>query len=221
MPEDSVHLMAVLADDETGERIPDALVIGFELYRRRVRGATDGRGERGGPTMPLQKSRGLAKSTYEHLIRCSYIDANDGVAVTEGDVVGLDVCVTAEDPLPEHAGEWAISPEEAEALASLFGLLADPTRARILYALVEAGEVCVGDLAETVEAEESTVSHALRLLRIAEVVRSRREGRHVFYRLDDVHVRLLLDVSREHLRHSTTGEHRRASAPAREGAGRG
>lgn len=125
--------------------------------------------------------------------------------MTEGDVVGLDACATPEGPLPAHAGEWVISGEEADGLASLFRLLGDATRARILYALVEAGEICVGDLAETVEAEESTVSHALRLLRTAGVVRSRRQGRHVYYRLDDVHVRLLLDVSREHLRHSTVG----------------
>lgn len=122
--------------------------------------------------------------------------------MTEGDVVGLDACVTAEGPLPAHAGDWALSAEEADGLASLFRLLGDATRARILYAIVEAGEICVGDLAETVQAEESTVSHALRLLRTAGVVRNRREGRHVHYRLDDAHVRLLLDVSREHLRHS-------------------
>lgn len=131
--------------------------------------------------------------------------------MTEPGVVELDVCATPEGPLPAHAGEWAISHEEADALASLFRLLGDATRARILYALVAAGEICVGDLAETVEAEESTVSHALRLLRTAGVVRNRRQGRHMYYRLDDVHVRLLLDVSREHLRHSTSVDHQETS----------
>lgn len=72
----------------------------------------------------------------------------------------------------------------------------------MLYALVEAGELCVGDLAEVIDADESAVSHALRLLRTAGVVRNRRDGRHMRYRLDDVHVRLLLDVSREHLNHT-------------------
>lgn len=120
----------------------------------------------------------------------------------EADVVGLDGCATPGAPLPEHAGEWRISSEEAESLSSLFRLLGDPTRTRMLYALVEAGELCVGDLAEVVDADESAVSHALRLLRTAGVVRNRRAGRHVYYRLDDVHVRLLLDVSREHLRHA-------------------
>lgn len=100
-----------------------------------------------------------------------------------------------------------VSRDEAERLAELFRLLGEPTRARILYALVEAGELCVGDLAGLVEVAETTVSQALRLLRTAGVVRSRRDGRHVHYRLDDAHVRLLLDLSREHLRHGTvTGD---------------
>lgn len=91
--------------------------------------------------------------------------------------------------------------EEAEGLAALFRLLGDRTRTRILFALAEAGELCVCDLAATVGVPETSVSQALRLLRTAGVVRARREGRMVFYRLDDDHVRLLLDLSREHLRH--------------------
>lgn len=94
-----------------------------------------------------------------------------------------------------------VSRAEAEQLAELFRLLGDPSRARILYALVDAGECCVGDLATMVEASETSVSQALRLLRTAGVVRHRREGRHVHYRLDDDHVRRLLELSREHLRH--------------------
>lgn len=94
-----------------------------------------------------------------------------------------------------------ISPAEGEQIADLFKLLGDPNRTRVLYALRQAGELCVGDLAETVDASETSVSHALRLLRTAGVVRNRRDGRNVYYRLDDDHVRMLLDLSREHLRH--------------------
>ena len=97
--------------------------------------------------------------------------------------------------------ERLITREEAERLSELFRLLGDPTRARILYALLEAGELCVCDLAASVAIAESAVSHALRLFRTAHVVRARRDGRRMFYRLDDEHVRLLLDLSREHLRH--------------------
>lgn len=89
----------------------------------------------------------------------------------------------------------------AEATAELFRLLGDPGRLQMLCALLEAGELCVCDLAAVVEMAESSVSHSLRLLRTAGIVRQRRSGRQVFYALDDAHVRLLLDVSIEHVRH--------------------
>lgn len=94
-----------------------------------------------------------------------------------------------------------IGVDVARDLAELFRLLGDPTRVRILFALLEAGELCVCDLAAVVEASETKVSQALRLLRGAGVVRNRRDGRNVFYRLDDAHVRTLLDISREHVAH--------------------
>jgi DNA-binding transcriptional ArsR family regulator len=118
-------------------------------------------------------------------------------------VVGLDACAVRciDPPRVAATRERLVSAEEAGALAQQFRLLADPTRARILYALLEAGELCVCDLAATVEVSETTVSHALRLLRTAGIVRNRRDGRMMYYRLDDAHVRLLLDVSRDHLHH--------------------
>lgn len=90
---------------------------------------------------------------------------------------------------------------EAERLADLFRLLGDRHRARILFALAEAGELCVCDVAATVGVPETSVSQSMRLLRTAGVVRTRRDGRMVWYRLDDDHVRMLLEMSREHLRH--------------------
>ena len=92
--------------------------------------------------------------------------------------------------------------DELDRLTRLFRLLGDATRARRLCALLEAGELCVCDLAASIDAAETTVSQALRLLRTAGVVRARREGRMMRYRLDDAHVRMLLDLSREHLRHT-------------------
>jgi DNA-binding transcriptional ArsR family regulator len=97
--------------------------------------------------------------------------------------------------------EELLSIEEAETLADRFRLLADPGRLRMIYALLEAGELCVCDLAATIEATESATSHQLRLMRHAGLVRSRRQGRTVYYRVDDTHVRLLLDVAVEHYLH--------------------
>ncbi len=94
------------------------------------------------------------------------------------------------------------SAAEAGDLASLFRLLGDPQRVRLLYALLQAGELCVCDLAACLGLPESNVSHSLRLLRTAGVVRNRRAGRMVHYSLDDTHVRLLLDLSREHVEHA-------------------
>ena len=67
----------------------------------------------------------------------------------------------------------------------MLSLLADPTRARVLYALDVVEELCVGDMALALEATEDAVSYALRLLRTAGFVTSRKDGRVVFYRLAD------------------------------------
>lgn len=120
-----------------------------------------------------------------------------------GPVVGLDACPTRSVD-PERVAavrERLVGPDEAGRLADLFKLLGDPTRARLLHALLEGGELCVCDLAETISVPESSVSHALRLLRTAGIVRNRRDGRVIYYSLDDAHVRLLLDLSLQHLRH--------------------
>lgn len=120
------------------------------------------------------------------------------------DVVDIDVCgVQAVDPEKVAAAvERSIPADEVSRITELFRLLGDPTRVRLLYALVEAGELCVCDLAAVVGVPETSVSHALRLLRTAGIVRTRRGGRMIYYSLTDAHVRLLLDVSAEHLRHS-------------------
>lgn len=115
------------------------------------------------------------------------------VEACEVRIVDPDKVADTRDRLP--------SLEETDALADWFKVLGDATRARILYAVLEAGELCVCDLAATVDVPESTVSHALRWLRGAGVVRARRSGKMMYYRLDDAHVRLLLDIGREHLRH--------------------
>lgn len=93
------------------------------------------------------------------------------------------------------------SEEAIESLTTVFGLLADPGRLRLLTALLADRELCVCDLAAATGSSESSVSHALRLLRANRVVRVRRAGRRAYYRLDDAHVRLLLDVALAHSAH--------------------
>ena len=87
---------------------------------------------------------------------------------------------------------------DVESVAEVFKLLGDPTRVRLLDALM-MGERCVCDLAALVGLSESAVSHQLRLLRGARLVRVRRAGRLAFYTLDDHHVIGLLRDTRKHV----------------------
>lgn len=88
---------------------------------------------------------------------------------------------------------------EAQDLAEVFKVLGDPTRARILSGL-SSGELCVCDLASLLDVTQSAVSHQLRVLRSARMVKARREGKMVFYSLDDDHVALLFAQALEHVR---------------------
>lgn len=73
--------------------------------------------------------------------------------------------------------------EEGDRLTDVLSLIADPTRARLLYALDVAEELCVGDLSLVLSASEDAVSYGLRILRTAGLVTRRKEGRVVYYRL--------------------------------------
>jgi ArsR family transcriptional regulator, lead/cadmium/zinc/bismuth-responsive transcriptional repressor len=91
--------------------------------------------------------------------------------------------VDAERVAAARAGVLSIT--EAGRLAGLLGMLADPVRSRILFALVAAEELCVGDLALALEVTEDQVSYALKMLRLTGLVNFRKDGRMVFYRLSD------------------------------------
>ena len=83
-------------------------------------------------------------------------------------------------------------------LAELFKVFGDSTRIRILYALFES-ELCVGDIAQLLNLSQSAVSHQLKLLKDAKLVKFRREGKIIFYALDDEHVRTIISMGMEHV----------------------
>ncbi len=91
-------------------------------------------------------------------------------------------------------------PEETELydLAELFKVFGDSTRIRILFVLFEA-EVCVCDLAKALNMTQSAISHQLRILKQNKLVKSRREGKSIFYSLADDHVRTIINQGREHI----------------------
>jgi len=111
-----------------------------------------------------------------------------------------DVCEVFHADAERVADVRAALPDATtvETLAETFKTLGDPTRVRLLSALSRA-ELCVCDLATLLGLTESAVSHQLRLLRSLRLVRARRDGRMVFYRLDDDHIVRLLQQGREHI----------------------
>lgn len=83
-------------------------------------------------------------------------------------------------------------------LADIFKVFGDSTRIKILFALFES-ELCVGDLARLLGLSQSAVSHQLKTLKEAKLVKFRREGKIIFYSLDDDHVRTILSMGMEHV----------------------
>jgi len=83
-------------------------------------------------------------------------------------------------------------------LAEIFKVFGDSTRIKILFVLFES-EMCVCDLSELLKMTQSAVSHQLRVLKQAKLVKARREGKSVFYSLTDSHVRIILDQGMEHI----------------------
>ncbi|MCH3987501.1 MAG: metalloregulator ArsR/SmtB family transcription factor [Lachnospiraceae bacterium] len=95
--------------------------------------------------------------------------------------------------------------QEVKNVADVFRIFGDPTRVRILGLLME-GEFSVSDIAERMDMTQSTVSHQLRILRDSRLVRSRRDGKQIFYALDDDHVRTILFMGLEHVREAESGK---------------
>jgi DNA-binding transcriptional ArsR family regulator len=101
----------------------------------------------------------------------------------------------------EMVREHLLPAELADRVAGVFWSLADPTRARIVHALTLA-ELCNADIADLVGLTESAVSHQMRELRLLNIVRAERQGRMVFYRLNDTHVRHIFEDTLRHVQES-------------------
>lgn len=112
----------------------------------------------------------------------------------------IPVCETecVHDALVDAARQGMLDEGEYLDLADLFKLFGDPTRLMILHAL-EQRELCVCDLAALLNLTKSAVSHQLKGLRLANLVRFRRDGQNVYYSLADAHVRSIIDIGLEHL----------------------
>ncbi|MCS7060306.1 MAG: metalloregulator ArsR/SmtB family transcription factor [Anaerolineae bacterium] len=101
---------------------------------------------------------------------------------------------------PDPRNTPTLDERTAAQLAGLFSALSDPSRVQILWVLL-SGEHNVGELAQRVGMTESAVSHHLRQLRLMRLVRARKEGRVVFYAIDDKHVMDFFQRGLDHVRH--------------------
>ena len=103
-----------------------------------------------------------------------------------------------ERPAPKDTPAEIPDDEVLYELADLFRVFGDSTRIKILYALHDQ-ELCVQDIAAAVGLSQSAVSHQLRVLKDSKLVRFRRDGKTVYYALDDDHVRSILSLGMEHI----------------------
>ena len=95
--------------------------------------------------------------------------------------------------------------KELENLTTLFKILGDSTRTKILW-ILDHHEMCVCDIANVLNMTKSSISHQLAILREAGIVRFRRKGKEVYYTLDDEHISRLYEIGLEHINHKLKGE---------------
>ena len=129
--------------------------------------------------------------------KCSYVHNKEEGMMAIHDVEQCE-CHMAN---PEHVSEiMQHLPDEDELydLAELFKVFGDSTRIRILSSLY-GEELCVCDIAEVLSMNQSAISHQLKILKQAKLVKNRREGKQVYYSLDDNHVSTIIAMGLEHI----------------------
>ena len=122
-------------------------------------------------------------------------------------MVNQELCerrIIHEDRL-EVARQYLLNFTELESMSDLFKAMADPGRLKILLALA-GQEMCVCDLAALLGVSESAASHQIRILRTMNLVKNRRDGQVLYYRLVDDHVTQLAQVARDHVKELNQGK---------------
>jgi ArsR family transcriptional regulator len=116
--------------------------------------------------------------------------SNNALEVCETKGIHNDIIEEVQKKLPKA--------KQLSDLADLFKLFGDPTRISILWALSES-EMCVCDLCALLKMKQPAISHQLKNLKLSRIVKTRREGKVIYYALDDDHIRRLLDLGMEHI----------------------
>jgi len=137
-----------------------------------------------------------------YMYTCSYVQLSgivgEKMSIDENDGRDRCLCTIIHPHQVSQAKAAEVPVARLLALTELFKVLGDPSRLRILTAL-GATELCVCDLATALEMSQSAVSHQLAVLRGARLVRARREGKAMFYNLDDEHVSGIVSLASIHL----------------------
>lgn len=108
-------------------------------------------------------------------------------------------CEVVHSDVVNHVKEVMEDTEVLYAVSDFFKVMCDSTRMRIMAAL-DSGEMCVCDLSALLDMTKSAISHQLKVLKDAHLVKSRREGKNVYYSLKDDHVKLIIEMGIEHIK---------------------
>lgn len=109
-------------------------------------------------------------------------------------------CTAIDEAAVHDIRKNMISDDEISNLSNLFKVLGDPTRAKIVMAL-DNREVCVCDLSVALNMTKSAVSHQLAVLKANNIVKARRDGKHIYYSFDDEHITTIIEIADEHIKH--------------------
>lgn len=109
-------------------------------------------------------------------------------------------CNAIDESVVNDIKENMLCENDVENLSNLFKILGDSTRARIVLAL-DKREVCVCDIAVALNMTKSAVSHQLAVLKANNIVKSRRDGKHIFYSFDDEHITTIIEIAQAHIKH--------------------
>ena len=109
-------------------------------------------------------------------------------------------CCTLHHTAVHAALENMPQDKEIEALSAFFKMMGDPTRIKMMCVMAQ-GEMCVQDIASALDMTKSAISHQLSGLKESKIVKSRREGKNVFYSIDDDHVNAVLEIAMTHVKH--------------------
>jgi DNA-binding transcriptional ArsR family regulator len=125
--------------------------------------------------------------------------SDEVLIVSNNENILCDITCIHED-IVHKVKEASLREEDVQNLSSIFKAFGDPTRLKILYCLKQS-EMCVCDISAILEMSQSAISHQLRVLRNLSLVKHRKEGKNVYYSLDDEHIFKILDEGLEHIRH--------------------